>query len=66
MKVDELGGTCSTHGKDGKVYTKLWLESLKRRDLSEDPCADVRIILKWVVGKEGAARCEGWTGGGLL
>jgi hypothetical protein len=34
----------------GKMY-KAWLESLKGRNHSEDLSVDVRIILKWFLGK---------------
>jgi hypothetical protein len=34
-----------------EVHTISWLETLKRRDHSEDLGADVKIILEWILGK---------------
>jgi len=32
---------------------KIWLENLKGRDHLEDPGLDKKIILKWILGKQG-------------
>jgi len=37
------------------MHTVFWLENMKGRDLSEDLGVSARIILVWVLGK------EGWT-----
>jgi hypothetical protein len=37
----------------GEMSTKFWLESLMRRDHSEDIGIAGRIILKWILGKSG-------------
>lgn len=34
-----------------ELGTKFWLESLKERDLSEDPGLGGSIILKWILAK---------------
>jgi hypothetical protein len=33
------------------MHTKVWSESLKGRDHSEDLDIDRRVILKWILGK---------------
>jgi hypothetical protein len=33
------------------MHTKFWWENLMGRDHSEDLGIDVRIILKWILGK---------------
>jgi hypothetical protein len=35
------------------MYTKLWLENLKGKDHSNDLGVDGKIILQWILGKEG-------------
>jgi len=40
-----MGRACSMQ----EMYTELWPESLKGRDLLQDLCVDGRIILKWVL-----------------
>jgi hypothetical protein len=46
-----VGGTCSTHGRDGEMHTEFWSEKLKGGGLSEDVGVNGRIILKWILGK---------------
>jgi hypothetical protein len=38
---------------------KILVENLKRRNLSEDLVVDGRIILDWILGKQGG---KVWTG----
>jgi hypothetical protein len=63
-----MGGACSTHVRN--AYNVL-VESLKGRVHSEDLGVDGRIILEWVVEKEGGKLWIGciWisigSGGGL-
>jgi len=45
VKVDEMGGACSTHGDMTNAY-KLLLENLKGRYHSEDLDVDESIILE--------------------
>jgi hypothetical protein len=33
------------------VYTGYWWGNLRKRDHLEDPCIDVRIILRWIFKK---------------
>jgi hypothetical protein len=40
-----MGGTCSTHGRDEKMHTAVWSETLERRDHTGDLGIDERIIL---------------------
>jgi hypothetical protein len=42
--MDDVGGACSTHGEDEKLF-----ESLKEREHSEGLYADGSIILKWTL-----------------
>jgi hypothetical protein len=35
------------------MYSKFWLENFKGRDHSGDEGADERLILKWILEKEG-------------
>jgi hypothetical protein len=56
VQEDEMGGSCSTPEKD---YTNFWPENLKVRDHSKHLGADVRIILEWILGKQGVKL---WTG----
>jgi hypothetical protein len=35
------------------MHTKFWSENLKGRDHSEDLGVDERIILEWILGKQG-------------
>jgi hypothetical protein len=41
------------------MHTIYWLENLKGRDHSEDLGIDGKIILEWILGKQGG---EVWTG----
>jgi hypothetical protein len=46
----------------------LWLENLKGRNQPEHPGVDGKIILKWILGKQGRRVWIGyiWLSGGLL
>jgi hypothetical protein len=39
------------------MYTKLWSENLNVRDHREDVGVDGRIILEWILGKQGGKVC---------
>jgi hypothetical protein len=60
-----------THGKD-EMHAILRLEDLKERDHLEDVGVDRRIILEWILGKQGGKVWTGFiwirigTSGGLL
>jgi hypothetical protein len=41
------------------MYEKLWSENLKGRDHSEDLRVDERIMLEWMLEKQGG---KVWTG----
>jgi hypothetical protein len=41
------------------MHTKFWSENLKGRDHSEGVDVDGKIILEWIVGKQGG---KVWTG----
>jgi hypothetical protein len=41
------------------MYLRDWLGNLKGREHSEDIGVDGRIILEWIVGKEGG---KAWSG----
>jgi hypothetical protein len=43
MKKDEMGGSCSTHGRDEKCHES---ENMKVRDHSEDLDVDGKVILE--------------------
>jgi hypothetical protein len=45
---------CSTYGGRGEVNTEIWWGTLREGDYLEDPCAEGRIIFKWIFEK--------WTG----
>jgi hypothetical protein len=53
-----MGGECSAHRGKCEMCTTFWLECLKGRDYSEDRGVNVRIILKWILGKYGVRM---WT-----
>jgi len=44
------------------MHTQFLLENLKGRDHSEDLGVDVRIIVEWMLGKEGRKLWTGWSG----
>jgi len=46
-----MGGSRSTYGGRGEVYTGFWWGNLKERDLLKDPGVDGRIILRWTFRK---------------
>jgi hypothetical protein len=46
FKENEMGGACSTNGRDEKCVQKFWSENLKGRDHLEDLGVDGRIILE--------------------
>jgi hypothetical protein len=54
------------------MYNISWLKNLKRRDHLEDMGVDGRIILEWILGKQGGKLLTGYTwlrigtSGGLL
>jgi hypothetical protein len=50
VKEDEMGGVCSTDGRDEK-YIQILVGKLKGRDHLEHLGADGRIILQWMLGK---------------
>jgi len=41
------------------MHTKFWPENLKGRDHAEDLDVNGKIILKWILGKQGG---KVWTG----
>jgi hypothetical protein len=41
------------------MRSKLWSENFEERDGSEDSGGDERIILEWILGKQGG---KVWTG----
>jgi len=43
-----MGGACSTYG--GEVYTGFWWGNVRERDHLEDPGADGRTTLRWILG----------------
>jgi hypothetical protein len=54
------------------MHKKFWLRNLKGRVLMEDVGVDGKMILEWILEKEGGQMCTGciWlrirTSGGLL
>jgi hypothetical protein len=47
------------HGRDEKCVHYFWLESVKGRDHSEELGVDGKILLAWILGKQGG---KVWTG----
>jgi hypothetical protein len=47
--VDEMGGTCSTHGEVRNAYAVP--ENVKGIDHLGDVVVDAKIILKWILEK---------------
>jgi hypothetical protein len=64
MKI-EMGGSCSTYGRRGEVYTGFRWGNLRERDHMEDTGVDGRIIFrKWDVGVWTGSIClKIWTDG---
>jgi hypothetical protein len=58
-----MGEERSTHGKDENIY-KILVKNLEGRDLSEDLSVDGRIILEWILEKQGGRRLLDSTGSG--
>jgi len=58
IKEDEMDRACSTCGRE-EMHTKFWSENLKGRDLSENLGLDWKIILEWILDKEGG---KVWAG----
>jgi hypothetical protein len=56
IKETEMGGPRSTHGRDEKMHITFWLENLNGRKHLEDLNVDGKIILEWILGKQGV-RC---------
>ena len=52
-----MGGSCSTYGARGKVYTGFWWGNLEERGHLGDPGVEGRIILRWIFRK--------WEVGGM-
>jgi len=44
-----MGGACDAWGR--KNIIGLWWVNLNKRNLLEDQCAKMRMILKWVLKK---------------
>jgi hypothetical protein len=57
IEKNGMSGTCSTYGGKTEVDTGFWWGDLREGDHLGDPCADGRIILKWIFKK--------WDGHGL-
>ena len=60
IEKNEMGGTCSTYGGRGEVYTGFRWENQRERDHLGDPDVDGRIILTWFFRK-----WDGWAWTGL-
>jgi hypothetical protein len=66
-----MDGVCSTHGEQRSTY-KILVLILKGTNHSEDKCVDGKIILKWILMKQGGRMWIGlmWltldTSSGLL
>ena len=71
-KKNELGGACSTYGRDETCVQGVWWVDLRERDHLEDPGVNGRILLKCIYKKLDGGSWTGliWlkigTGGGLL
>jgi hypothetical protein len=59
IKEDGMGEACCSHGRVEKMHTVFRLLNLIGRDNSEDVGVDGRIILEWILGKQGGKL---WTG----
>jgi len=63
IEKNEMGGTCSTYGGRGEVYTGFRWENQRERDHLGDPDVDGRIILRWIFRKWDVGI---WTGSSWL
>jgi hypothetical protein len=53
VKDDEIGRACSTYEGRRGIHIGFWWESQKKRDHSEDLDVGGRIILRWILEKQG-------------
>jgi hypothetical protein len=65
MKEDHIGGTCSTHGLDGKYTQNFSWERLKRRCQCQDLAVDGRTR-KWVMKEQDTFREREKKVGGVV
>jgi hypothetical protein len=51
IKENEMGGMCSTYGRDEKCIQYSGWKNLKGKDCLEDLGIDGKVILEWIIGK---------------